>query len=76
VKATLDLPEHCQVHIEEGALLEKLGNLLENAYRLCLSEVRDSFTRSADGDEVSIEHDGPGVPQSQRARILELGERL
>lgn len=76
VKATLDLPELCQVHMEEGALLEMLGNLLENAYRLCLSEVRVSFTRSADGDELCIEDDGPGVPHSQRARILERGERL
>ncbi|RMT52312.1 ATP-binding region, ATPase-like:Histidine kinase, HAMP region:Histidine kinase A [Pseudomonas syringae pv. solidagae] len=76
VKATLDLPEHCQVHMEEGALLEMLGNLLENAYRLCLSEVRVSFTRSTTGDELCVEDDGPGVPQSQRARILERGERL
>ncbi|EPN57341.1 sensor protein PhoQ, partial [Pseudomonas syringae pv. actinidiae ICMP 18807] len=76
VKATLDLPELCQVHMEEGALLEMLGNLLENAYRLCLSEVRVSFTRSATGDELCIEDDGPGVPHSQRARILERGERL
>ncbi|MBP0952401.1 histidine kinase [Pseudomonas sp. 20GA0080] len=76
VKATLDLPEDCQVHMEEGALLEMLGNLLENAYRLCLSEVRVSFRASASGDELCIEDDGPGVPQYQRARILERGERL
>lgn len=76
VKVTLDLSAHCQVHMEEGALLEMLGNLLENAYRLCLSEVRVSFTESASGDELCIEDDGPGVPQHQRARILERGERL
>ncbi len=62
--------------MEEGALLEMLGNLLENAYRLCLSEVRVSFSASASGDELCIEDDGPGVPQYQRARILERGERL
>jgi len=76
VEATLDLPEDCQVHMEEGALLEMLGNLLENAYRLCLGEVRVSFSASASGDELCIEDDGPGVPQYQRARILERGERL
>jgi Signal transduction histidine kinase len=76
VKVTLDLPQDCQVHMEEGALLEMLGNLLENAYRLCLSEVRVSFSASASGDELCIEDDGPGVPQHQRARILERGERL
>ncbi|MBX8529102.1 ATP-binding protein [Pseudomonas cichorii] len=76
VKVTLDLPEDCQVPMEEGALLEMLGNLLENAYRLCLGEVRVSFQSSATGDELCVEDDGPGIPLRQRARILERGERL
>ncbi|MDP1249950.1 hypothetical protein Q6312_28765, partial [Klebsiella pneumoniae] len=40
VTVSFDLPPECDVPIEKGALLELLGNLLENAYRLCLSEVR------------------------------------
>ena len=76
VQIWLNLPDDCQVQMEEGALLEMLGNLLENAYRLCLGEVRVSWRPSMMGDELCIEDDGPGVPQSQRARILERGERL
>jgi two-component system sensor histidine kinase PhoQ len=76
VKVSLDLPEQSMVAMEEGALLEMLGNLLENAYRLCLSEVRVTQRSSHQGDELCVEDDGPGVPQSQRARILERGERL
>lgn len=76
VKVELNLPDDCQVQMEEGALLEMLGNLLENAYRLCLDEVRVSWQPSIMGDELCIEDDGPGVPHSQRARILERGERL
>ena len=76
VKVTLDLPEQSMVAMEEGALLEMLGNLLENAYRLCLSEVRVSQQVSATGNELCVEDDGPGVPQDQRARILKRGERL
>jgi two-component system sensor histidine kinase PhoQ len=76
VNVVLDLPDDCQVQMEEGALLEMLGNLLENAYRLCLSEVRVSWQPLIMGDELCIEDDGPGVPHSQRARILERGERL
>jgi two-component system sensor histidine kinase PhoQ len=76
VNVVLDLPDDCKVQMEEGALLEMLGNLLENAYRLCLSEVRVSWQPSIMGDELCIEDDGPGVPHSQRARILERGERL
>ncbi|MCO8168370.1 ATP-binding protein [Pseudomonas sp. 21LCFQ02] len=76
VNVTLDLPEHCQVPMEEAALMELLGNLLENAYRLCLGEVRISFMALESGDELCVEDDGPGVPASQRARILQRGERL
>jgi hypothetical protein len=45
----------------KGALLELLGNLLENAYRLCLSKVRITW-RKPEGTELCIEDDGPGVP--------------
>lgn len=76
VKVTLSLPEHSQVPMEEAALMELLGNLLENAYRLCLGEVRISFVELESGDELCVEDDGPGVPASQRARILQRGERL
>jgi two-component system sensor histidine kinase PhoQ len=76
VKVSFDLPEPGQVPMEQGALLEMLGNLLENAYRLCLSEVRVSLKLDQDGGEICIEDDGPGVPHSQRARILRRGERL
>ena len=53
-----------------------LGNLLENAYRLCLKQVRISLVENFDGIELCIEDDGPGVPPDQRARILQRGERL
>lgn len=76
VKVTLELPDECVVPMEEGALLEMLGNLLENAYRLCLGQVRVSLRTSGAGDELCVEDDGPGVPQSQRERILQRGERL
>ncbi|WP_426140690.1 ATP-binding protein [Pseudomonas sp. DWP3-1-2] len=76
VKATLDLPEECVVPMEQAALLEMLGNLLENAYRLCLGEVRVSLRSGEAGDELCVEDDGPGVPASLRERILERGERL
>ncbi|WP_260961205.1 ATP-binding protein [Pseudomonas citri] len=76
VNVHFDLPEHCQVPIEQGALLEMLGNLLENAYRLCLGEVRISVHQTLAGMELCVEDDGPGVPPDQRARILQRGERL
>ncbi|TVT80434.1 ATP-binding protein [Pseudomonas sp. H3(2019)] len=76
VRTSFDLPTPCYVPIEQGALLEMLGNLLENAYRLCLGEVRVSLRQTVSGVELCIEDDGPGVPPDQRARILQRGERL
>ncbi len=76
VRVAFDLPNPCYVPIEQGALLEMMGNLLENAYRLCLGEVRISVRETLSGVELCVEDDGPGVPPDQRARILQRGERL
>lgn len=64
------------VPMEKAALLELLGNLLENAYRLCLREVRVSARYRAKVCELLVEDDGPGVPAEQRQRIVRRGERL
>ncbi|MEE1890896.1 ATP-binding protein [Pseudomonas carassii] len=76
VEVSLDIPALARVPMEQGALLELLGNLLENAYRLCLGQVRVSLQQSPGLLELCVEDDGPGVPPDQRERILERGERL
>ncbi|MCE1115263.1 MULTISPECIES: ATP-binding protein [Pseudomonas] len=76
VEVSLDIPPQARVPMEQGALLELLGNLLENAYRLCLGQVRVSLHETPGLLELCVEDDGPGVPADQRERILERGERL
>ncbi|MDN7140951.1 histidine kinase [Pseudomonas sp. JQ170] len=76
VSISLDVPDQAQVPMEQGALLELLGNLLENAYRLCLGGVRISLHSGPSYVELCVEDDGPGVPADQRERILQRGERL
>lgn len=71
-----DIERGLSVPMEEGALLELLGNLLENAYRLCISRIRVSATAAAGVCDLLVEDDGPGVPESQRQRIIGRGERL
>jgi two-component system sensor histidine kinase PhoQ len=75
VAVELTLPEHCLVPIEQAALMEMLGNLLENAYRLCLGQIRISATFAGDL-LLCVEDDGPGVAIRQRERITRRGERL
>jgi len=76
VVVTQNLPEGLRVPVEQGALLELLGNVLENAYRLCVKEVRISAQLTDTECELIVEDDGPGVPKHQRERILKRGERL
>ncbi|PWB32876.1 histidine kinase [Pseudomonas sp. SDI] len=76
VQVSFNVAAGAQVPMEQGALLELLGNLLENAYRLCLSQVRVSLTGNAGERVLCVEDDGPGVPVGQRERILQRGERL
>ncbi|HDS1737974.1 MULTISPECIES: ATP-binding protein [Pseudomonas] len=76
VAISFEVPQQAEVPMEQGALLELLGNLLENAYRLCLGQVRVSLSEHAGQLLLCIEDDGPGVPADQRERILQRGERL
>ncbi len=61
--------------LSEAQALELFGNLLENAFRLCLQEVRVEALRDGDGVVVSVDDDGAGVPPALRDRILERGSR-
>ena len=76
VLVSLEVADQARVPMEQGALLELLGNLLENAYRLCLGQVRVRLHEVPGQLALWIEDDGPGVPLDQRERILERGERL
>ena len=76
VRVTYSFADELRVPVEKGALLELLGDILENAYRLCISEVRISAQLTATECELTVEDDGPGVPEHQRERILKRGERL
>ncbi|MBA1201260.1 histidine kinase [Pseudomonas capeferrum] len=76
VAFSIQVPEQARVPIERNALLELLGNLLENAFRLCLGQVRVRLQASPGQLVICVEDDGPGVPVDQRQRILQRGERL
>lgn len=61
-------------------LLEILGNLLENACKWCRGHVRvQAHLDAAAPDEqrlvLAVEDDGPGIPEDQRARVLQRGQR-
>lgn len=76
VRLDTDIDPGITLPMEEGALLELLGNLLENAYRLCVSRILVSACAEAGGYELRVDDDGAGVPEDQRERVIGRGERL
>ncbi len=76
VRVERNFDKDLMIPMEQGALLEMLGNLLENAFRLCLGQIRVSAYVRDGHCELRVEDDGPGVPEDQRDRILKRGERM
>jgi signal transduction histidine kinase len=62
---------------ERQDFLEVIGNLLENACKWCRKRVLVTAEVVADGVfRLSVEDDGPGLPEEQRAEVLKRGARL
>jgi two-component system sensor histidine kinase PhoQ len=65
---------------DRGDLFELLGNLMENACKWCTSRVRVTVSSVPDAPRrerlrIVVEDDGPGIPESDSARVLERGVR-
>ncbi len=69
-------PTGLQLPWDREDLLELLGNLLDNACKWADAEVRLSVVETAQGFELSVEDDGPGIPEAQRDQVLNRGTRL
>ncbi|KAB0506887.1 sensor histidine kinase [Pseudomonas moorei] len=57
-------------------VLELLGNLLDNACKWADAEVRLSVLKTVEGFELSVEDDGPGIPEDRREQVFSRGTRL
>jgi signal transduction histidine kinase len=57
-------------------LLELLGNLLDNACKWADSQVKLQISKVAEGYQLTIDDDGPGIDAAQRDDVLSRGSRL
>ena len=75
---TLDLAgdREAEVHVERQDLDEMLGNLIENAAKYGQGRVFVTVSREAGYVEILVEDDGRGIPEAERANVLERGARL
>jgi len=78
----LEVEPGLRFHGDRGDLLELAGNLMENAWKWGESRVRVTAARAADaatprrGLVLSVEDDGPGIPDGDESSLLERGRRL
>ncbi|WP_413113243.1 ATP-binding protein [Thaumasiovibrio sp. DFM-14] len=70
-----DYNSDIQLPMNHNDVLELFGNLLENAYRFALSEVRIHAHKGATYITIRIEDDGPGVKEEHRENIFQRGVR-
>ena len=68
---------------DTGDFLELAGNLLDNACKWCQTRVRISVTAADDEDRaiasgmiLTVEDDGPGIPEDAADALLQRGMRL
>jgi signal transduction histidine kinase len=72
----LDCDPEVMAPVEEEDLAEILGNLLDNARKWARSEVSITVRSLGGNTELSVDDDGPGVPEDDRARVMRRGTRL
>lgn len=63
-------------HGEKHDLEEMVGNLLDNACKWAKSEVSVVVAAEANAMLITVEDDGPGLPDSERAAAITRGQRL
>jgi len=82
IRCTLDVPQNALFYGDREDLQEIAGNLLDNAFKWARSEIRLTVSvlsapgARRDGLRMVFEDDGPGIPDAQRAHVLERGTRL
>jgi two-component system sensor histidine kinase PhoQ len=82
IDCELNLAPDAQFVGERDDFTELAGNLLDNAFKWCRHRVRVTATSielpdtRRRGLQLVVEDDGPGIPEAERARVLERGARL
>ncbi len=73
----VDIPDDLNTPFDAHDLSEMLGNIFDNARKWAKSQVRIHGKTHPDGRaSITIEDDGPGVPDDMLPTILARGERL
>lgn len=72
----VDIADGFRVPMDRDDLSELLGNLLDNARKWTRDEVRLTASNGQGMPTLTVEDNGPGVPDDKQDLILERGQRL
>ena len=72
---TVAIDDNIGLRIDEGDLMELLGNLVDNAFKWCRSSIHLAADYQQNQVVIQVKDDGPGIPSHEIARILERGVR-
>jgi len=76
LKSRCEIERDAHIHADEGDMYELLGNLIENAYKYCNSEVTVALFIHLDQIEIRVDDDGNGIPETARTEITKRGKRI
>ncbi|MBV6447880.1 ATP-binding protein [Nitrosomonas sp.] len=72
---TAAIDDTISLRIDEGDLMELLGNLVDNAFKWCRHSIHLSAGYQDNQVVIQVKDDGPGIQPHEIARILERGVR-
>ena len=75
IKFGVHIVNALRVKVDEGDLMEMLGNLIENACKWCRSEVRINAASTPGHVEIRVDDDGPGIDADVAESVLRRGVR-
>lgn len=70
-----NLEAEAEFHGEESDLMELCGNLLDNAFKYCRSQIRVRVSGKGQGVQIEVEDDGEGIAEQDRDWVLQRGAR-
>lgn len=73
---TREIDKAISLRIDEGDLMELLGNLIDNAFKWCDQKISLCARQRHSHVIIQVKDDGPGIQQQEVDRILERGIRV
>jgi len=75
VRCHLQLTSIVLIRGDQGDLMEMLGNILDNAYKYCISNVNIVIEKADAQVSIKVEDDGSGIDEHLYTQLLQRGKR-